>query len=179
MVPLFITLFFGVFVEGKELASPEARKRYYTLFREVDYQRKWAALHTFWWLMRRLLTVVIMQVDLFSARLLLLLALQVVVICSKKFYTDRGLYWLEIANELFLCLFLYLLAAFNDSRLDTCYVGKAGWIFVGLIVLQAFVNAAFVLWMSVLRRTRPGTVTVTEKKEPEKTVIRLRTPQKI
>jgi len=72
---LFTSLLFGLFVESKEMASPSARKHYYSLFREVEYQMKWASLHTFFWLIRRTITVIIMQIDLFPVRLSLLLTL--------------------------------------------------------------------------------------------------------
>ena len=78
--------------------------------------------------------------------------LQVVVICGKKYYTEPGLFWLELANELILCLFLYLLPAFNDARLDKCYVSWVGWVFVGIVILLALVNWTFVLWLSIARR---------------------------
>jgi len=73
-----------------------------------------------------------------------------------------------------MCLFLYLLPSFNDSRLDTCFVAKGGWIFFGLIVFLAIVNVTFVLSMSLFKFSRQNKVKINIVSEPGTKEIKIR-----
>jgi hypothetical protein len=148
--PLFLVLVFTTFVEKEEMDEPATRAKYGNIYMETKYYRTSSAVNIVVWLVRRILFMAIFWIDNYTARIVLQLMLQVVILSyygwERPFHNPSVLF-IEIFNEVCVTILFCILFAFMNTEYTAIQQDSFGWFFIAIICILCAVNSFWLIHM--------------------------------